>query len=92
MGMMNDLLSEYLDKFILIFLNDILVYSHNMKEHLEHLRKLLGKLHEYRLYAKASKCEFVKSSIEFLGQQITLGGMTPTKVKLTHLSTARQCT
>ena len=82
MGMMNDLLGEYLDRFVLIFLDDILVYSQSMKEHAEHLRKVLGKLREHRLYAKASKCEFVKSSIEFLGQQITSSGMTPTEAKL----------
>ena len=68
MGMMNDLLGEYLDRFVLIFLDDILVYSQSMKEHAEHLRKVLGKLRGHRLYAKAFKCEFVKSSIEFLGQ------------------------
>ena len=68
MAMMNDLLGEYLDRFIIIFLDDILVYSQNMKEHAEHLRKVLGKLRKHRLYAKASKCEFVKPSIEFLGQ------------------------
>ena len=47
MGMMNDLLGEYLDRFILIFLDDILVYSQNMKEHAEHLSKVLGKLREH---------------------------------------------
>ena len=82
MGMMNDLLDEYLDRFVLIFLDDILVYSHNMKEHVEHLREVLEKLREHRLYAKASKCEFLKSSIKFLGQHITSSGMPPTKAKL----------
>ena len=43
MGMMNNLLGEYLDKFVLIFLDDILVYSHTMTKHTEHLRKVLGK-------------------------------------------------
>ena len=82
MGMMNDLLGEYLDRFVLIFLDDILGYSRNIKEHAGHLRKVLGKLREHRLYAKASKREFVKSSIEFLGQQITSSGMTATEAKL----------
>ena len=66
MGMINDLLGECPDRFVLIFLDDILVYSWNMQEHAEHLRKVLGKLMEHQLYAKASKCEFVKSLIEFL--------------------------
>ena len=82
MKMMNDLLGEYLDRFVLIFLDDILVYSRNIKEHAEHVRKVLGKLREYRLYAIASKCAFAESSIEFLGQQITSGGMTPIEAKL----------
>ena len=68
MGMMNDLLGECLDRFVLVFLDDILVSSRNVEEQAEHLRKVLGKLREHWLYAKASKCEFVKSSVEFLGQ------------------------
>ena len=47
MAVMNDLLGEYSDRFVLIFLDDILVYSQNMKEHAEHLRKVLGKLREH---------------------------------------------
>ena len=58
------------------------MYSWNMKEHAEHLKKALGKLREHRLYAKASKCEFAKSSIEFLSQQIASDGMNPTEAKL----------
>ena len=58
------------------------MYSRNMKEHAKHLWKDLGKLREHRLYAKASKCEFVKSWIKFRGQQITSGGMAPMKAKL----------
>ena len=48
----------------------------------EHLRKVLGKLREHKLCAKASKCEMLKTSVEFLGQQISRGGMTPTEAKL----------
>jgi hypothetical protein len=82
MNMMNDLLGAFLDRFVLVFLDDILVYSANIDQHAEHLRRVLLKLREHRLYAKASKCEFVKDSIEFLGQQISAGGMTPTEAKL----------
>ena len=82
MGMMNDLLREHLDVFVVVFLDDILVFSANMEEHAEHLRKVLSILWQHRLYAKESKCEFVRDSVEFLGQQINSGGMTPTEAKL----------
>ena len=68
MNMMNALLGEYLDKFVLVFLDDVLIYSANPQDHAEHLRKVLGKLREHKLYAKASKCEMLKTSVEFLGQ------------------------
>ena len=82
MNMMNDVLDDYLDKFVLIFLDNVLVYSANLEEHAEHLRKILERLREQRLYAKASKCEVMKTLVEFLGQQITSDGMTPTEAKL----------
>ena len=82
MNMMNALLGEYLDKFVLVFLDDVLIYSANPQDHAEHLRKVLGKLREHKLFAKASKCEMLKTSVEFLGQQISRGGMTPTEAKL----------
>ena len=71
-----------LDQFALVFLDDVLIYSANPQDHAEHLQKVLGKLKEYQLYAKASKCEILKTSMEFLGQQIWRGGMTPIEVKL----------
>ena len=82
MNMMNDLLGEYLDKFVLVFLENILIYSANQQDHEEHLRKVLGKLKEHQLFAKANKCEILKTSIEFLVEQIYRGGMTPTEAKL----------
>ena len=82
MNMMNALLGEYLDKFVLVFVDNVLIYSANPQDHVEHLWKVLRKLKEHRLYGKASKCEILKTSVEFLGQQICRGGMTPTEVKL----------
>ena len=82
MNMMNALLGEYLDKFVLVFLDDVLIYSANPQDHAEHLRKVLGKLRKHKLFSKASKCEMLKTSMEFLGQQISRGGMTPTEAKL----------
>jgi hypothetical protein len=58
MDLMNKEFIEYLDKFIVVFINDILVYSKDEEEHEEHLRLVLQKLQDHRLYAKLSKCEF----------------------------------
>ena len=82
MNMMNALLGEYLDKFVLVFLENVLIYSANPQDQAEHLQKVLGKLREHKLFAKASKCEMLETSVEFLGQQIGRGGMTPTEAKL----------
>ena len=67
MNMMIDILGEYLDKFVLVFLDDVLIYSANPQDHADHLRKVLGKLREHQLFAKASKCKILKTSVEFLG-------------------------
>ena len=58
MCLMNSVFSRYLDKFVLVFLDDILVYSKNEEEHEEHLRLTLQVLREHQLYAKLSKCDF----------------------------------
>ena len=54
--LMNSIFMEYLDKFVVVYLDDILIYSKNKEEHAEHLRLVLMKLREHRLYAKFSKC------------------------------------
>ena len=58
MSMVNKVFMEFLDKFVLVFIDDILVYSKNVEEHKEHLRLVVEKLMEHQLYAKFSKCEF----------------------------------
>jgi hypothetical protein len=58
MCLMNSVFSKYLDKFVIVFLDDILVYSKNEEEHEEHLRMVLQVLREHQLYAKLSKCDF----------------------------------
>jgi hypothetical protein len=55
---MNSVFMPELDKFVVVFIDDILVYSKNMEEHEEHLRIVLHRLREHQLYAKFSKCEF----------------------------------
>ena len=58
MRLMNSIFHEYLDKFVIIYIDDILVFSKTEEEHTEHLRLVLTKLRDHRLYAKFSKCEF----------------------------------
>ena len=64
--LMNSVFSRYLDKFVLVFLDDILAYSKNEEEHEEHLRLKLQLLREHQLYAKLSKCDFYSIEIEFI--------------------------
>ena len=75
MYLMNKVLMEYLDKFVVVFIDDILVYSKDEEEHEEHLRLVLQKLRENQLYAKLSKCEFWLNEVFFLGHVITDGGI-----------------
>jgi hypothetical protein len=58
MYLMNSVFMLELDKFVVVFINDILIYSRSMKEHEEHLQIVLQRLREHRLYAKFSKCGF----------------------------------
>jgi len=71
MCLMNSVFSRYLDKFVLVFLDDILVYSKNEEEHEEHLRLTLKFIKEYQLYAKLSKCDFYRDRIQYLGHIIS---------------------
>ena len=82
MNMMNDVLSNYLDDFVLIFLDDILVYSRTVKIHVEHLGKVLEALRRHCLYTKASKCRIMEEEVEILGQWITPQGAAPLKQKM----------
>ncbi|XP_058766746.1 uncharacterized protein LOC131640358 [Vicia villosa] len=67
MDYMNRIFQPYLDQFVVIFIDDILVYSRSPEEHVEHLRIVLSTLREKQLYAKFSKCEFWLSEVSFLG-------------------------
>jgi hypothetical protein len=81
--LMNNVFMEYLDKFFVVFIDDILVYSKSEEEHEEHLRLVLQKLWDHSLYAKLSKCEFWLKQVAFLGHIISKGGiyMDPSKIQ-----------
>ena len=66
MNMMNKVFMEFLDKFVVVFIDNILVYSKNEEEHKEDLHLVLGKLREHQLYTKFSKCEFWLKEVGFL--------------------------
>ncbi|XP_052735522.1 uncharacterized protein LOC128197509 [Vigna angularis] len=79
----NRIFRPYLDKFVVVFIDDILIYSKTEDEHEEHLRLVLGVLREKELYAKLSKCEFWMKEIQFLGHVVSAGGISvdPAKVR-----------
>ncbi|GAU35776.1 hypothetical protein TSUD_56530 [Trifolium subterraneum] len=83
MDYMNKIFQPYLDKFVVIFIDDILIYSKDPQEHAKHLRIVLDILREKQLYAKFSKCEFWLSEVKFLDHVISQGGVSvdPSKVE-----------
>jgi hypothetical protein len=72
--LMNKVFMEYLDKFVVVFIDDILIFSKMVEEQEEHLRLVLEKLRSNQLYAKFSKCEFWLTKVAFIGHVISAGG------------------
>ncbi|WVZ79080.1 LOW QUALITY PROTEIN: hypothetical protein U9M48_026705 [Paspalum notatum var. saurae] len=81
MYMMNSVFMNELDKFVVVFIDDILIYSKSEKEHEEHLKIVLTRLREHKLYAKFSKCAFWLKEVSFLGHILSEKGLDPSKVK-----------
>ena len=83
MDLMNRVFKPYLDKIVVVFIDDILIYSKSHVEHGEHLRIVLQTLRTHQLYAKLSKCEFLLNSVSFLGHVISKEGVQvdPKKVE-----------
>ncbi|GJV28135.1 putative reverse transcriptase domain-containing protein [Tanacetum coccineum] len=83
MDLMNRVCKPYLDKFVIVFIDDILIYSKNKKEHEEHLKIILELLKKEELYAKFSKCEFWIPKVQFLGHVIDSEGIhvDPAKIE-----------
>ena len=84
MTLMDSVLRPYLGKFVVVYLDDIFIYSRLLEEHLDHLKKVFELLRAHKLYAKESKCEFCKTQIHYLGHIISAEGlqMDPSKVEV----------
>ena len=83
MDLMNRIFRPFLDQFVVVFIDDILIYSPSIEEHIRHLRVALQLLKEHKLYAKFSKCEFWLSQIRFLGHVVSKEGIVvdPEKIR-----------
>ena len=84
MDLMNRVFQPYLDQFMVVFVDDILVYSQSEVEHEDHLRIVLQLLRDHQLYAKFSKCEFWLTKVGFLGNVVSASGVSvdPRKVEV----------
>jgi hypothetical protein len=92
MNLMNKVLKEYLDQFVVVFIDEILVYSKNEEAHEDHLRLVLQKLHDNQLYAKFSKCDFWLKEVAFLGHIINNGGIKVDASKISEILNWKQPT
>jgi hypothetical protein len=84
-GFINEVLFKYIDEFVVIYLDDILIYSKDISSHKIHLQKVFEQLLNNSLYVKASKCEFFKEEIEFLGYKVTKDGFALAPSKLSAI-------
>ena len=84
MDLMNRVFRDYLDKFVIVFIDDILIYSKNDQEHEDHLSLVLQRLREHRLYAKFDKCKFWLKEVAFLGHVVNQNGISvdPEKISV----------
>ncbi|KAJ1128271.1 hypothetical protein NDU88_006650 [Pleurodeles waltl] len=83
---LNDVLREHLDIFAIVYINDILIYSDNENEHVQHVKKILAALRKHHLYCKLTKCEFHVTTVEFLGVILTPQGMVMAEKKVKAVS------
>ena len=86
MDLMNRVFKDYLDKFVIVFIDDILIYSKSKEEHEEHLKIALRILRQHQLYAKFSKCEFWLEKVHFLGHVVSKEGISVDPAKIEAVS------
>ena len=87
MDLMNRVFKEYLDKFVIVFIDDILVYSRSKEEHEHHLRLVMETLRRNQLYVKFTKCEFWLGKVHFLGHVVLKEGISIDPAKVEAVST-----
>ena len=87
MDLMNRVFRPYLDQFVVVFINDILVSSRDKQEHEQHLKIVLQTLREKNLYAKLSKCDFWLKEVSFLGHIVSTEGIRAFPKRLSKIAT-----
>ncbi|CAK6981241.1 uncharacterized protein LOC108874699, partial [Scomber scombrus] len=81
-ALVNDVLRDMLNRFVFVYLDDILIFSHSYAEHVDHVKQVLKRLLENKLYVKAEKCHFHATSISFLGHIVEKGQLKPDPEKI----------
>ncbi|CAN6721634.1 unnamed protein product [Malus baccata var. baccata] len=90
MDLMNRVFGPYLDQFVIVFIDDILIYSKSVREHIKHLRLVLERLRDDQLYAKFSKCQFWLTQVDFLGHIVSAEGISVDPQKVSAVSNWEQ--
>jgi len=79
---MNDVFSDHLDVCVVVYLDDILIYSDDITQHRKHVKEILKRLQKAGLYVRAEKCEFHSDSVEYLGYVLSPSGLTMSNAKV----------
>jgi RNase H-like domain found in reverse transcriptase/Reverse transcriptase (RNA-dependent DNA polymerase) len=85
-AVMNDVFREYLDEFLMVYIDDILIFSRTAEDHLRHVELILARFRQHQLFAKLSKCEFNRDSFPFLGHVVGQGGVEMQQSKFQSLA------
>src|ERR1044071_2267899 len=87
--LMNNILRDYLRKFYLVYLDDIIIYSRTLKEHKKHVKMVLQKIREHNLKLKPSKCEWFKEELTFVRHRVTRRGIKPDERNIEKIKKAK---